>query len=344
MNFDLRRFACLLALAVAALPSQAAESVHVLSYRGAEVVGPLFERFTAETGIAVRLEVLGAEAIGPALLAARSEAGTSPDLVLSVDALRFSDYAAQGLLRPLPADALAAVPTALRDPDGQWLGLSYRLRGPLYAHGTQADADWPALLAALPQRRVCHRDPAHVYAIGTLAWLHQAAGKAMAEAFANEVLASAPRIEGGDRDQILAVLDGRCDLAFVNHYYLARLMASADAAEAAAAARLQFGFAGTGEPLIGNVSAIALPQGGAHREAADRLAVWLTDAAALELHARIFDEFPAGWPQRELQLPQSVQPFSRLRMGPPLPDRVAGSQAWAQARVAELLQARSERP
>ncbi|MCG6118718.1 MAG: extracellular solute-binding protein [Aquimonas sp.] len=340
MSPTLRGLAGLLAFLIT-LPAHASREVHVLSYRGAEVVGPLFERFTAETGIEVRLQVLGAEAIGPALAALAADDQPAPDLVISVDALRFSDYAAQGLLRPLPAQALAAVPASLRDPHGQWLGLSYRLRGPLYAPKVETDADWPALLAALPQRRVCHRDPSHVYAIGTLAWLRQAQGEAAAEGFARDVLAQAPRVDGGDRDQILAVLDGRCEIAFVNHYYLARLRASADAEEARAAARLHFGFAGADVALIGNVSAIALPRGGVQPDTADTLARWLTGAAALELHARIFDEFPAGWPERDLQLPDSVRPFSALRMGPPLPARVAETQAWARERVTEALRSRN---
>jgi iron(III) transport system substrate-binding protein len=341
MSFVLRCIGMSCVLALLAVPVHADRVVQVMSYRGLEVVGPLFEWFTAETGIRVQLEVLGAEAIGPALAAASAAGTGTADLVLSVDALRFADYAAQGLLRPLPVEALAAVPVSLRDPSGLWLGLSYRLRGPLYASGVTVDADWPALVAGVAQRRICHRDPGHVYGIGTLAWLRQAYGEPVAQGFLDGVLAQSPLIAGGDRDQILALLDGRCDLAIVNHYYLARLRASTQEPESRAAANLQFGFADARVPLVGNVSAIALLRGGAHPEAAEQLAVWLTTVEALEAHARIFDEFPAGWAERTLHLPDSVLPFSTLRMGDPTPDRIAEFQAWARERVDSLLQGRT---
>jgi iron(III) transport system substrate-binding protein len=307
--------------------------VRVLSYRAADVVGPLFARFEAETGIAVDLVPMPADAINDFVLGA-SDAEV-PDLVLSVDAIRFEDLAATGSLRALPTAALAAVPATLRDPEGLWLGLSYRLRGPLYAAGVAPDAGWPVFLDALPDRRVCNRDPAHVYSVGTVAWLVGAHGEGAARAFVAGVLSRAPIADGGDRDQILALLDGRCEVAIVNHYYLARLLESGSDDERGRLAATRFGFATGGEGLIGNVSAIAVTRRGARPDAADRLAVWLTGREALAEHARIFAEYPASWPDSGVELPASLTSMADLAMAPPPPSGLAATVPAARRLLAE---------
>lgn len=313
------------------------DSVRVLSYRAAELIGPMFQRFEAETGVLVELVVLPADAINAHVIAA-SEAEV-PDLILSVDAIRFGELAEAGELRPLPAPVLARVPPELRDSDGLWLGLSYRLRGPLFAAGAPRAADWPELLQALPEHRVCNRPAGHVYNLGLVAWLLGAHGRDAAAAFVDAVLARPMSIEGGDRDQILGVLDGRCSLAFVNHYYLARLLETGSDTQRDALAKTQFGFGEGGEGLVGNVSALALTRRGRAGEAASRLADWLSSPSALDEHAELFAEFPADWPQTERALPAALRPMAGLAMAQPMP-----AQLYRHVNAArELIEARQRR-
>ena len=54
MKFSRRGLIALAAFAALQTSAQAAEEVNVYSYRQPELINPLFEQFTKETGIAVR--------------------------------------------------------------------------------------------------------------------------------------------------------------------------------------------------------------------------------------------------------------------------------------------------
>lgn len=312
---------------VTAMASQAARAesptLSVLSYRTAESLAPLLAGFTEATGIAVALDVRSADAIVDVFRAPRPD--VDPDLVISVDALRFDAMAALGAFRPLPADVLARVPVSMRDPAGQWVGLSWRIRAPFHRPGVAPVADLSALAAHARAGRFCTRPADHVYNLGVVAWLVAREGEAVAETWARAVFGTPALVDGGDSVQAMAVVDGRCDVALVNHYYVARLRQSEDEAVRAAATAGHFGYGVPDAPVIANVSAIALPRRSARPEAAEALARWLVRAEALRLHAEIFSEFPAGWPELDGQLPKALQPMRGLRPAPPFPDTLAKS-------------------
>src|SRR5690606_12144766 len=75
--------------------------------------------------------------------------------------------------------------------------------------------------------RVCVRSSGAIYNVSLLAALIARWGEDEAQAWTNGVVRNMARVpSGGDTDQIRAVMAGECDLALVNHYYLARLLAS----------------------------------------------------------------------------------------------------------------------
>ena len=114
-----------LALISTALPAFADE-VNVYSHRQPELLQPLVDAFTAETGIAVNVAFVD-KGMAERLVA---EGDRSPaDLVLTVDIARLMQVVDAGVIQPVQSDVLEAnIPESLRDPADQWFGLTSRAR------------------------------------------------------------------------------------------------------------------------------------------------------------------------------------------------------------------------
>ena len=109
--------------ASAALPA-AAEEVNVYSLRQPDLVQPLFDVFTAETGITVNVAHVDKGLVERL----QAEGDRSPaDVILTVDIARLSQVVDAGVTQPVTSDVLAAnIPAAFRDPANQWFGLTTR--------------------------------------------------------------------------------------------------------------------------------------------------------------------------------------------------------------------------
>src|SRR5688500_16760242 len=125
---------CLSGLLVAVLASGCVgspEEVNVYSYREENLIKPLLDQFSTQTGIKVNLLTGPAEGLFQRL---QSEGKNTPaDVLITVDAGNLHLAKSAGLLQPAASDILqTAVPEHLRDPDNQWFGLSYRARVIMY--------------------------------------------------------------------------------------------------------------------------------------------------------------------------------------------------------------------
>ncbi|MFW5899235.1 MAG: extracellular solute-binding protein, partial [Jiangellaceae bacterium] len=109
--------------------------------------------------------------------------------------------------------------------------------------------------------------------------------------------------QGGDTDQIRAVAAGQCDVAVVNHYYLARLIASDDPSDQEVVEQVAFHFPNQdGRGAHVNVSGAGVVATAPHRANAIRFIGYLTSPAAQEVFAAGNHEFPAveGVPASEV--------------------------------------------
>lgn len=207
----------------------AADPLVVYSARKEELIKPLFDRFTKESGIAVQF--LSDEA--PKLIARiESEAEASPaDLLLTADAVNLELAASKGLLAPVESAALDAhVPAFYRDDEKRWTGLSKRVRAIFYHKDTVkpeelstyedlADPKWKG--------EILLRSSAHPYNQSLLANIIAVDGKEKAQAWANGLTKNLARTpQGGDADQLKAVAAGEAKLAVANSYYYGRMSKS----------------------------------------------------------------------------------------------------------------------
>lgn len=198
----------------------------VYSSRKEHLVKPLFDSFTANTGIEVQYIT---DKAGPliARLAAEGKGGPA-DVLITVDAGNLWQAAKQDLLVPITSDVLTAgVPASLRDPENRWFGLSIRSRAIVYStERTSPDEldSYEALADPKWKGRLCLRSSKKVYNQSLVATMIAANGLEQTEEVVGgwvDNLAIAP--VSNDTKVMEAILAGQCDVGVVNTYYFGRL-------------------------------------------------------------------------------------------------------------------------
>ncbi len=207
-----------------------AEQARVVVYtsRQPHLIEPLFQRYTAETGVQVDFTSDNEASLIERLAA--EGARTPADVFITVDAGNLWFAAERGLLASVDSPLLdAAIPAHLRDDDDQWFGLSLRARVIVY-HADRVD---PAELSTYEDLadprwagRLCLRSSRKVYNQSLVAMLIEHHGEARTEEIVRGWVANlATNPYSSDTQAIEAVAAGQCDIAVVNSYYLGRLVA-----------------------------------------------------------------------------------------------------------------------
>ncbi len=273
-----------------------AQEVNLYSYRQEGLIKPLLDAFTQKTKIKVNLVSGGEDALIERL---KAEGAASPaDLLMTVDAGRLVRAKEAGLFQPIKSPAIdEVVPPALRDPDGLWTGLSMRARPIMYAVDRVKPADlstYEDLASAKWKGKVCVRSSSHIYNQSMVSAMLEAVGPAKTEAWAKGFAANlARKPQGGDRDQIKAVAAGECDVALVNTYYLAGMLASKDPADQAAAAKVKVFWPNQSDRGAHvNISGIGVTKSARNVPQAVALIEFLLSDEAQKIYAEVVGEFP----------------------------------------------------
>src|SRR4030066_239943 len=110
----------------------AADEIVVYSARNEQLIKPLFDAYTAETGTGIKFIT---DKEGPLLEKLKAEGSNTPaDLLITVDAGNLWLAAKEGVLAKVNSKVLKTnVPAHLRDPDNRWFGLSVRARTIVYS-------------------------------------------------------------------------------------------------------------------------------------------------------------------------------------------------------------------
>lgn len=310
--------------------------VNIYSYREQALLQPLLDEFSAETGI--KANVLYA---GDGLLErVAAEGELSPaDVVLTVDVGNLVGAQDQGLTQPITTTALTErVPEAFRDAEGNWTALSLRSRV-FYVSKDRVDATaltYDDLASDEWKGRVCTRPGDHAYNIGLVAHYIAANGEEAAREWLTNVrdnLAYAPN--GNDRAQVKNILDGTCDLAIVNTYYMGAMLnneAEPEQKDWANSARIIYPEAeGAGTQV--NVSGAFIAAHAPNVDNANKLVEFLLSDAAQSIYADTNYEFPVvpGAPINEL-----VASWGTLKASEVSLTDLAANRAAAAALVDEL--------
>ncbi len=276
--------------------SQAAEEVNLYSARIEALIKPMLDRFTDQTGIQVNLVTGDADEL---LSRLKNEGRNSPaDLLVTTDAGRLYRAKEAGLVQPIESEVLnERIPSAYRDPEGYWFGLSLRARPIMYVKGKVDPASlstYEDLADPRWDNQICIRSSGNIYNQSLVASMIAANGMEATEEWAKGLVnnfAQPPR--GGDRDQIKAAAAGQCSLAIANTYYLAGMINSDDPAEQEAAAKMGVFWPNQDDRGTHvNVSGAAVTKAAKNRDNAIKLIEFLTSAEAQEWYAQVNGEYP----------------------------------------------------
>lgn len=269
-------------------PSGDAAKVVVYSGRSEELVAPLLEKFTADTGTEVEVRYAGSGELASQLL---TEGANSPaDVFWSQDAGALGAVSEAGLFAPIDPAALAAVPKAFSAADGTWLGVSGRAR--VIVYNPQLAPDPPdtidGLLAPEWKGKIGFA-PSNASWQSFVTGLRVVRGDEGARTWLLAFKAQDPRSyesNGAVRD---AVDSGQLALGLVNHYYLYELIDSKGADNVVA--RNQFMAPEDPGGLV-NVAGIGVLKSAPHPEAAQRFAAYLVGESAQKYFVSETAEYP----------------------------------------------------
>ena len=204
-----------------------AEDVVVYSARNEQLIKPLFDAYTRETGVQIKFIT---DKEGPLMARLKAEGKNTPaDLLLTVDAGNLWQASEEELLRPIRSKILQAnVPAHLRDPANEWFGLSVRARTLVYNTNKVKPADlstYEDLANPKWKGRLCLRTSKKVYNQSLVAMMITEYGEDKTEDLVRGWvgnLATSPFPD--DTKAMEAVAAGQCDVTLVNTYYFGRLI------------------------------------------------------------------------------------------------------------------------
>ncbi|WP_415183302.1 Fe(3+) ABC transporter substrate-binding protein [Phaeovulum sp.] len=283
-----------LSLTIPALAAPAlAEEVNVYSHRQPELVQPLFDAFTKETGIAVNVAFVDKGMVERLV----AEGDRSPaDLVMTVDIARLTQVVDAGVTQAVDDPALnAAIPPAFRDPDGHWFSLTARARIVYAAKDRVAPADvttYEDLADPKWKGRICTRSGTSDYNVALTAAYLAHHGEEATKTWLEGLKANlARKPEGGDRDQVKAIWAGQCDISLGNTYYMGKMLSDPEQKAWAESVNIVFPvFEGGGTHM--NISGVAMTKAAPNHDAALKLMEFLASDEAQEIYAQTNHEFP----------------------------------------------------
>ncbi len=284
-----------------------AEEVNVYSARKENLIKPLLDKFSAETGIKTNLITAKADKLLTRMV--NEGRNTPADLFITTDAGRLDRAKRAGVLQKIESPVIdKAVPAHLRDVDGQWVGLSQRARvifyardrvkpGELSTYEDLADPKW--------KKRICIRGSSNIYNQSMVASMIAVKGEAETLQWAKALVTNlARKPKGGDRDQIKAAAAGQCDIAIANTYYYGKMLDSKkDVKQVEAANKMAVLWPNQNDRGAHiNVSGVGVSKHSKNKDNAVRLIEYMLSAESQAWYASVNYEYPvvADVPASEL--------------------------------------------
>ncbi|WP_425291598.1 Fe(3+) ABC transporter substrate-binding protein [Aminobacter anthyllidis] len=304
------------ALAIAALFTTSALAdgvVNIYTYRQPDLIKPVLDAFTAETGIKTEVLFLD-KGLEERVLA---EGQNSPaDVIMTVDIARLTSAQSKGVTQPLVDEEVnKLLPAEYRDPEGNWFGVTKRARV-IYAskdrvkdtaitYADLADPKWKG--------KICMRSGQHDYNLALFSAAIAHWGPEKTEEWMKGLKANlAKKPDGGDRPQAGAIAAGECDIAIGNTYYVG-LMRNNEKdpkeKEWGNAINVLFPTFENGLTHV-NISGAALAKNAPNRDNAVKLIRFLASHKAQQVYAEKNYEYPV---EPGLEPSETVKAFGELK-------------------------------
>jgi iron(III) transport system substrate-binding protein len=263
----------------------------VYSARIEQLIEPMFDAFTAATGIKVKQFTAKEAELFERLKA--EGAHTPADVFMTVDAGNLWLAERAGLLQSFDSSVIETnIPTHLRARNNFWVGLSMRARPIMYSTARVKPEElstYEALGDPKWRGRLCLRTSKKVYTQSLVATMIKTLGEPRTEEIVRSWIANDARIFDSDSKLLEAIAAGQCDVGLTNTYYLARIKAKDPAFPVTVFWPNQ-----DDRGVHVNVSGAGVTRYAKHRAEAIKLLEFLSSAQAQNLYADSNYEYPVN--------------------------------------------------
>lgn len=284
-----------------------APTITVYSERKEHLIKPLFDEYTANTGVQVRYIT---DSAGPLITRLENEGEATPaDLFVTVDAGNLWQAAERGVLRSIESPALeASVPEHLQAANNEWFGLSSRARTMVYStERVNPDelSTYEALADPKWKGRLCLRTSKKVYNQSLVATMIKTLGEEKTQEVVEGWVANlATKPYSNDTVIMEAIAAGQCDVGIVNTYYFGRLQRENPEIPLALFWPNQ-----DGRGVHVNISGAGVTKHAKNPEQAQKLLEWLATEDAQYKFAEVNEEYPVNPKVKPSPLVQSWGEF-----------------------------------
>ena len=223
----MKKISLLLSLFIIFSCAKDSSELTVYTSRQPQLIEPIVEQFTNETGIKVNLLSGNAQELMERI---DIEGEDSPaDIFMTVDAGVLWQAAERDILAKIDSETLNEnIPAHLRDSKNEWFGLSKRARTIVFSSDQFKDNDFSTyedLADPKWKGKLCLRTSKKVYNRSLIASMIDAYGfDKSKEVVSGWVSNLATEVFSNDTNALKAVSSGQCGVTIVNTYYLARLL------------------------------------------------------------------------------------------------------------------------
>ncbi len=287
--------------------------VNIYSYRQPDLIAPLLQEFSKQTGIKTKLLYLNKGLVERL----KAEGANSPaDIILTTDFSRLIALKNAHLLRKVTSEKINNnIPPQYRDEEGYWFGLTVRARVVFAskARVKQNDITYEELAEEKWRGKICSRSGQNIYNIGLFASMIAHHGVEKTKKWLKGLKANLARSPvGNDRAQIKAIYSGECDISLGNSYYAGLMRNNEEYPEQKqweAAVKILFpNRDGRGTHV--NLSGMGMAKYAPNPQNALLLMEFLASKKAQEIYAEQVYEYPV---LRGAELSSTVKSFGQLK-------------------------------
>ena len=293
--------------------AHAGDEVNIYSYRQAELIAPLLDKFTRQTGIETNVLFLKKGLVDRV----KAEGVNSPvDVILTVDIGRLNSAKSLGVTQPVDSTVIAGnIPSEYREPSGHWFGVTTRARVVFASKDRvpQNNITYEELADPKWKGKICTRSGQHSYNIGLFASMIAHHGEKYTEKWLQGVKSNlARKPQGNDRAQAKAIFAGECDLGIGNTYYVGKMQTNEkrpEQKEWAASMKVLFPNVDNRGSHV-NISGMAMARHSPNADNARKLMEFLSSGTAQEIYAEVVFEYPVKQGTKTSDL---VRGFGKLK-------------------------------
>ena len=262
----------------------------IFTSRQPQLLEPIIENFSQETGIKVNLLSGNAQELMERIDIEGDK--SKADIFMTVDAGVLWQATERNIFSKTDSNILKDnVPSYLRDPDGQWFGLSKRARTIVFSNDQFSQNDFSSyedLANPKWKGKLCLRTSKKVYNRSLIASMIDAYGFEQTQNVVSGWISNlATEVFSNDTNALKAVSSGQCGVTIVNTYYLARLL------DDSKYDNLELFWANqSGRGVHVNISGAGIVKTSKNKENAQKLLEYLSSNSAQDLYASANKEYP----------------------------------------------------